>query len=65
MMLIDVKFNIGSPVYLTTDTDQRKRIIVGYYIDSNSVSYLIRCGTEESTHYDFEISEEINLTIRN
>jgi len=63
MMLIDTKFNIGDTVYLQTDIDQKKRLVTGYYVRKTSISYLLSCGTDESTHYDFEITEDINVLI--
>ena len=65
MMLIDTKFKIGDSVFLITDTEQKKRMVTGYYIRSQSITYLLSCGTEESSHYDFEITEDINILTRN
>lgn len=63
MMVLDVKFKIGDTVYLRTDIDQKKRLVTGYYIRETSTSYLLSCGTEESTHYDFEISDKVDVLI--
>ena len=63
MMLIDAKFKIGDTVYLQTDIEQKKRLVTGYYVRKTSISYLLSCGTDESTHYDFEITEDINVLI--
>lgn len=63
MMLIDTKFKIGDTVYLQTDIDQQKRLITGINLRVNSIVYLLSCGTVESYHYDFEISNEINVLI--
>ena len=65
MMLIDTKFWIGDSVFLVTDTEQKKRIITGFCIRSQSITYLLSCGTEESIHYDFEITEDINILTKN
>ena len=64
-MLIDTKFWIGDSVFLVTDTEQKKRIITGFCIRSQSITYLLSCGTEESIHYDFEITEDINILTKN
>jgi len=29
------------------------------------IEFLESCGTEESSHYDFEITEDINILTRN
>jgi len=62
-MLIDTKFKIGDSVYLKTDIDQQKRLVTGYYIRMNSITYLLSCGVSESTHYDFEITEDIDVLV--
>jgi hypothetical protein len=64
-MILDTKYKIGDPVFLITDTEQKKRIITGYYIRETSITYLVSCGTEESTHYDFEMTKDINILKRN
>jgi hypothetical protein len=61
MITINVKHKIEDCVYLITDREQKERIIIGYYVDSCTITYLLRCGTEESTHYDFELTENINI----
>lgn len=61
MMIIDTEFNIGDNVYLKTDSEQKKRIVTGYCVRKTSMSYLLSCSTEESTHYDFEITKEIDI----
>ena len=60
-MLIDTKFKIGDSVYLKTDTDQQKRLVTGYYVRMNSITYLLSCGIVESTHYDFEMTIDIDV----
>lgn len=65
MMVINNKFNIGQTVYLKTDTDQLQRIVTAIKIcGDNSFFYELSCGREVSSHYDFEISEEINNEIK-
>ncbi len=59
--MIKTKFNIGDIVYLKTDNDQNERLVTGFHIRQNSTSYILTCGTEESYHYDFEISKNIDV----
>lgn len=61
MMLIDNKFNIGDKVYLETDAEQNERVVTGLYIRQTSITYGLSCGTNESWHYDFEITVEKNV----
>ncbi len=55
------EFNIGDEVFLKTDVDQNIRLVTGLTLRAESITYLISCGAEESTHYDFEISAEKNI----
>lgn len=63
MMLIDTKFELGDLVYLQTDPDQQKRLVTGLEIRPNGIIYLLSCGAVESSHYDIEISKEINVLL--
>lgn len=56
MMIIDNKFNIGDIVYLKTDMEQRERMVTCISIRPTGISYAISCDTEESWHYDIELS---------
>lgn len=51
-----IKFNIGQTVYLKTDADQLERLVTGINIRPNGISYALTSGTNESYHYDFEIT---------
>jgi hypothetical protein len=62
-MILDLEFNIGDSVYLKTDEDQKRRIITGLYVTQNEIIYYLTCGTEETKHYDFELSYNKLLTI--
>jgi len=57
-MTINNRFSIGDFVYLKTDTDQLKRIIVGIKITPGSLVYFLEQGLDSSEHYEFELSEE-------
>tara|TARA_R110001632_G_scaffold231383_1_gene369848 strand:- start:621 stop:818 length:198 start_codon:yes stop_codon:yes gene_type:complete len=60
------RFKIGDYVYLKTDVDQYKRIVTGYTIRDNSekVVYLLSLGTEETSHYQCEISTEEDIILK-
>ena len=59
-----INFNIGDYVYLKTDIDQYKRLVTGYTVRFNEVTYLLSLGEEESTHYELEISNEIDILLK-
>ena len=59
-----INFNIGYYVYLKTDIDQHKRIVTGYTVRFNEVTYLLSLGEDESTHYELEISHEIDILLK-
>lgn len=58
-------FKIGDYVYLKTDVDQYKRIVTGYTIRDRSekVVYLLSLGTEETSHYECEISIDKDILV--
>lgn len=49
-------FEYGEEVWLITDPNQSKRIVSGYILRPNMITYLIVCGTEETGHFEFELS---------
>jgi len=59
-----ISFNIGDYVYLKTDIDQYKRLVTGYTVRFNEVTYLLSLGEDESTHYELEISDEIDILLK-
>ena len=65
MMLISNKFEIGELVYLSTDEDQKRRLIAGLKVCPDGlIVYFVSCGTAFSEHYEFEITEEVNTIIK-
>ena len=59
-----INFNIGDYVYLKTDVDQHRRMVTGYTVRFNEVTYLLSLGEDESTHYELEISDEIDILLK-
>lgn len=52
-------FELGEIVYLTTDVEQKRRIVGGVEFRlSGAVLYCLLCGTEESVHGAGEMSRE-------
>ena len=64
MMLVDNKFDFGQIVYLKTDKEQLPRMVVRFTISKESILYILAQGTGETTHYDIEISEDINVVLK-
>lgn len=62
--MVKINFDIGDYVYLKTDIDQHKRIVTGYTVRFNEVTYLISLGEDESTHYELEISHDIDVLLK-
>jgi hypothetical protein len=63
MMLIDSEHKVTETVYLTTDTEQRPRLVTAILVRESHIMYYLSCGTEETSHYHFEISKEINILL--
>jgi hypothetical protein len=59
-----IAFNIGDYVYLKTDIDQYKRIVTGYTVRFSEVTYLLSLGSEETSHYELEISDDIDILLK-
>lgn len=62
--LIENKFEFGEVVYLKTDTEQKPRIVYSMKVFPNEILYELACGTTVSSHYEFEISTEINVLLQ-
>lgn len=54
-------FDIGDSVYLKTDPEQAERLVTGVNIRQNGISYALSYLTDESYHYDFEITKERDI----
>ena len=57
-MRIDTQFSIGDMVFLTTDPEQKRRVVLAITIAGFGLAYSLACGTEVSDHYEFEISNK-------
>lgn len=57
MRVIENDYEIGNEVYLKTDPDQNFRIVTGFLIRQNGISYELSCGTESTWHYEYEINK--------
>jgi hypothetical protein len=65
MMVIDNKYTFGDFVYLTTDVDQKKRIVTAFKCFPNGqIVFQLTCGTEVSEHYDFEFTKEEDTVLK-
>lgn len=60
-MNINNKFEIGQIVYLKTDDEQFSRIVTGFTVREQSLLYGLSQGTNETFHYDFEITTEKDI----
>lgn len=65
VMVIDNKYEIEQTVYLKTDTEQLQRVVTAITIKPmDLLVYELSCGRESSDHYEFEISDEMNVEIK-
>ena len=55
------EYDFGDIVFLKTDPDQRERIVVGWTERPGVILYDLACGTDYSTHYEFEITEKQDI----
>lgn len=53
-----INFKIGEIAFLRTDIDQRERLVTAILIRPAGVMYELSFGSENSYHYDFEISKK-------
>lgn len=60
-MTITTKYDLGQIVYLITDDQQLDRIVTGMSIRMGSVIYELSCGSNTSSHYDFEMASEKDI----
>lgn len=58
------EYKLGDIVFLLTDPEQYERIITGIVHRPDGIKYYISHSTEETIHYDIEISKEINEIIK-
>lgn len=58
---VELAYEIGQEVYLKTDKEQSKRIVVSIWLLQSGVRYQLLSGINESWHYDFEINTTIDI----
>jgi hypothetical protein len=61
--VIDNKYDFGEIVYLKTDKEQSPRIVYCFKVYQNEILYELACGTQTSSHYEYEISKEPNVIL--
>lgn len=63
-MVIDNKLELNQIVYLKTDKDQNPRIITQITACANGgIRYCLQCGTQDSHHYESELSDTKDVLI--
>lgn len=58
------KYGLGELVYLVTDEEQKRRMITGVKFNLNGIVYTLQHGTNESYHYEPEISRDEDILQR-
>ena len=59
--MLQAKYKLGEPVYLTTDPDQIERIVTGIIHRPHGIVYIVALVGAETYHYDIELSREPNI----
>jgi hypothetical protein len=62
-MFIENQFNLGDAVYIKTDADQKKRMVIGILIRPSGILYELNCGDRSSYHYQMEISDTKDILL--
>lgn len=60
-MNFNSKYGLNELVYLITDTEQKERMITGVKFNLNGHVYTLQKGTEESFHYEQEITRDKDI----
>lgn len=55
------KYGLAELVYLITDTDQLERMVTGVKFNLSGTIYTLANGTNESFHYEAELSKEKDI----
>ena len=63
-MLIETKYELQQIIYLKTDIEQYKRMIVGINVRPTGIQYQLAFGSSVSWHDEMEMSEEVNLLVK-
>lgn len=58
-IVLEVAFNIEDVVYLKSDPDRLPRIVIRYTVSKYSTIYELSLADRVSTHYDFEITNDL------
>ena len=59
---INVAYRISDIVYLRTDPEQQERIVTRFVVARDSILYELSCGMDCTPHYDFEITNERDIS---
>lgn len=60
---LNLDFKIGQTVFLKTDTEQFERLVTGYFVAQQAITYTLACGEITTDHYAFEMSADKNVLI--
>lgn len=64
MNIINFKYQLQQEVYLKTDIEQRKRLVTEIKVQPSGIVYTLSCGTQNTDHYDFEISTVMDEVLK-
>lgn len=59
-----MSYKIGDIVFLKTDSEQKVRMVTGILQRPKHLLYYLSNGTDETTHFEIEISKELNQIMK-
>lgn len=60
-MILETKHNFGDILYLKTDPEQKRRVLIGINFRVTGVLFELAKGETTSWHYEFEMSHESDV----
>ncbi|WP_026463502.1 hypothetical protein [Adhaeribacter aquaticus] len=64
MKVFRSRYGLGDIVYLITDELQLPRMVTGLKFYPGGYYYQLNCGTVNTEHYEIEVSESLNESLR-
>lgn len=61
---MNMNYKLGDIVFLKTDAEQKIRMVTGILQRPNHLLYYLTNETDETTHFEIEISKELNQIMK-
>lgn len=63
-MMLESKYDRGDMVFIKTDPDQVQRMITAIMWAGTGIQYQIKAGVNDSWHFEYEITQNANFSIK-